>query len=200
MRDLDPELLRRLLAEERVEIRWAGRGGQGAKTSALLLAGLGARAGLYVQGFPEYGPERMGAPVAAYNRLSRRPIFVRGGIRFPHVAVILEREAFPDRFSLASGGFFLAEGRTAGWSQNGRPVFSLPAAEISRRWLGRELPGVCFSGALFALLGLGMEGAEEFFRDRFADEEVARGNYRAFREGYALAARFFSPAGAGDRR
>ena len=53
-----------------VEIRWHGRGGQGAKTAALLLADVAFKAGKYVQGFPEYGPERMGAPITAYNRIS----------------------------------------------------------------------------------------------------------------------------------
>lgn len=56
-----------------IEIRWHGRGGQGAKTAALLLADVAFNNGLYVQGFPEYGPERMGAPITAYNRLSRNP-------------------------------------------------------------------------------------------------------------------------------
>lgn len=64
-----------------IEIRWHGRGGQGAKTAALLLADVAFNNGLYVQGFPEYGPERMGAPITAYNRLSRNrsafiPIFM----------------------------------------------------------------------------------------------------------------------------
>ena len=52
------------------EIRWHGRGGQGAKTAALLLADVAFKTGKYVQGFPEYGPERMGAPITAYNRIS----------------------------------------------------------------------------------------------------------------------------------
>lgn len=181
-------MLSRLLAEQMVEIRWTGRGGQGVKTSALLLAGLGARAGLYVQGFPEYGPERMGAPVTAYNRLSRRPIFIRGGVTSPHVAVDLERQPARTDLPLAPGGIWLADGRAA-LSRNDHSTLSIPAAEISRRWLGRELPGVCFCGALFALLGLGVEEAEEFFRERFDRDEVAAGNHRAFREGYAQAAR-----------
>ena len=57
-----------------VEIRWHGRGGQGAKTAALLLADVAFKTGRYVQGFPEYGPERMGAPITAYNRISPAPI------------------------------------------------------------------------------------------------------------------------------
>ncbi len=53
-----------------IEIRWHGRGGQGAKTAALLLADVAFKTGQNVQGFPEYGPERMGAPITAYNRIS----------------------------------------------------------------------------------------------------------------------------------
>ena len=53
-----------------IEFRWHGRGGQGAKTACLLLADAAFCSGKYVQGFPEYGPERMGAPITAYNRIS----------------------------------------------------------------------------------------------------------------------------------
>ena len=58
------------IMKDLIEIRWHGRGGQGAKTAALLLADVAFNTGMYVQGFPEYGPERMGAPITAYNRLS----------------------------------------------------------------------------------------------------------------------------------
>lgn len=59
-----------------IEIRWHGRGGQGAKTAALLLADVAFKTGQNVQGFPEYGPERMGAPITAYNRISQDVIRV----------------------------------------------------------------------------------------------------------------------------
>ena len=55
--------------KKNIEIRWHGRGGQGAKTAALLLADVAFNTGMHVQGFPEYGPERMGAPITAYNRI-----------------------------------------------------------------------------------------------------------------------------------
>ena len=74
-----------------VEIRWHGRGGQGAKTAALLLADVAFKTGMYVQGFPEYGPERMGAPITAYNRISRNEIRVHSNIYTPqYVAVVDE--------------------------------------------------------------------------------------------------------------
>ncbi len=72
-----------------VEIRWHGRGGQGAKTAALLLADVAFKTGKYVQGFPEYGPERMGAPITAYNRISGDKITIHSNIYAPdYVAVV----------------------------------------------------------------------------------------------------------------
>ena len=65
------------------EIRWHGRGGQGAKTAALLLADVAFQAGKHVQGFPEYGPERMGAPITAYDRISDNAIRVHSNIYEP---------------------------------------------------------------------------------------------------------------------
>ena len=73
------------------EIRWHGRGGQGAKTASLLLADVAFSTGLYIQGFPEYGPERMGAPITAYNRLCNEPLRVHSNIYYPdYVAVVDE--------------------------------------------------------------------------------------------------------------
>ncbi len=73
-----------------VEIRWHGRGGQGAKTAALLLADVAFKTGKYVQGFPEYGPERMGAPITAYNRISDEPITVHSNIYEPDFVVVVD--------------------------------------------------------------------------------------------------------------
>ena len=73
-----------------VEIRWHGRGGQGAKTAALLLADVAFSVGKYVQGFPEYGPERMGAPITAYDRISDREIRVHSNIYYPDFVVVVD--------------------------------------------------------------------------------------------------------------
>ncbi len=72
------------------EIRWHGRGGQGAKTAALLLADVAFQTGRYVQGFPEYGPERMGAPITAYNRISDKKIRVHSNIYTPDLVVVVD--------------------------------------------------------------------------------------------------------------
>lgn len=72
------------------EIRWHGRGGQGAKTAALLLADVAFQAGKHVQGFPEYGPERMGAPITAYDRISDHEIKVHSNIYEPDFVAVVD--------------------------------------------------------------------------------------------------------------
>lgn len=73
-----------------IEVRWHGRGGQGAVTSVELLALAAIEEGKYAQGFPAFGPERRGAPVMAYNRVSEKPIKIRSGIYHPDVVVVLD--------------------------------------------------------------------------------------------------------------
>ena len=73
-----------------IEIRWHGRGGQGAKTASLLLADAAFNTGKYIQGFPEYGPERMGAPITAYNRISDAPITIHSNIYEPDYVVVVD--------------------------------------------------------------------------------------------------------------
>ncbi|WP_040477155.1 2-oxoacid:acceptor oxidoreductase family protein, partial [Halanaerobium saccharolyticum] len=73
-----------------MQIRWHGRGGQGAKTASLLLADAAFSTGKYVQGFPEYGPERMGAPITAYNRISDDKIRVHSNIYKPDYVVVVD--------------------------------------------------------------------------------------------------------------
>ena len=75
---------------ELIEIRWHGRGGQGAKTASLLLADAAFNTGKYIQGFPEYGPERMGAPITAYNRISTKPITIHSNIYEPDYVVVVD--------------------------------------------------------------------------------------------------------------
>ena len=88
--------------KDTVEIRWHGRGGQGAKTAALLLADVAFKTGKYVQGFPEYGPERMGAPITAYNRISGSPITVHSNIYEPDYVVVVD-ESLLDSIDVTKG-------------------------------------------------------------------------------------------------
>ena len=77
-----------------IEIRWHGRGGQGAKTASLLLADAAFNTDKYIQGFPEYGPERMGAPITAYNRISTKPITIHSNIYEPDYLVVVDDTLF----------------------------------------------------------------------------------------------------------
>ena len=72
------------------QIRWHGRGGQGAKTAAAMVAEVAVEAGKYAQGAPEYGAEREGAPIKAYTRISETPIRVHDAIHYPNVVIVLD--------------------------------------------------------------------------------------------------------------
>jgi pyruvate ferredoxin oxidoreductase gamma subunit len=78
------------MPKDLIEIRWHGRGGQGAKTAALLFGEAAIDTGMFIQAFPEYGPERTGAPVKAFNRLSKKPIRLHSGITNPDVVLVLD--------------------------------------------------------------------------------------------------------------
>lgn len=73
-----------------VEIRWHGRGGQGVVTAGKLLAETALGAGWYFQAFPDYGPERMGAPIRSYTRLSTKPIVIHSQIENPDIVLVLD--------------------------------------------------------------------------------------------------------------
>jgi len=73
-----------------LEIRWHGRGGQGAKTSTQVLAETAMYQGYDIQAFPEYGPERGGAPMKAYNRISTHPIVIHSGVDSPNMVVVID--------------------------------------------------------------------------------------------------------------
>ncbi|MDR1482409.1 MAG: 2-oxoacid:acceptor oxidoreductase family protein [Synergistaceae bacterium] len=73
-----------------IEVRWHGRGGQGAKSASAILAEVLFEGGRHVQSFPEYGAERQGAPIRAYNRVSNKPIRRRCGVQNPDVVVVVD--------------------------------------------------------------------------------------------------------------
>lgn len=111
-----------------IEIRWHGRGGQGAKTAALLLADVAFKTGQYVQGFPEYGPERMGAPITAYNRISEDKIRIHSNIYTPDYVVVVD-ETLLDSVDV-----------TAGLKKDGAIVINTPKSrdEIKDKLKGYE--------------------------------------------------------------
>lgn len=179
-----------------IEIRWHGRGGQGTKTAALLLADVAFKTGKYVQGFPEYGPERMGAPITAYNRISENPISIHSNIYFPDYVVVVDDgllQSIDVTMGLKEDGAVIVntqqsrEGieeqlRSRGWKGS---VYAVDAREISVKALGRYYPNSPMLAAVVAVSKV-ME-PEEFlkemkdsFEHKFAKKpEVIDGNMKA---------------------
>jgi pyruvate ferredoxin oxidoreductase gamma subunit len=128
------------------EIRWHARAGQGAKTASHLLAVALLESGRYVQAFPEYGPERRGSPIRAFNRIDDRPIRRRDTITTPDVVVVLDESLLADpsvSAGIAEGGALLV---SSGRARDG--ALSVPASALA--------PGAAnlvMLGALAAVLG-----------------------------------------------
>lgn len=182
-----------------IEIRWHGRGGQGAKTAALLLADVAFKTGRNVQGFPEYGPERMGAPITAYNRISEDVIRVHSNIYTPDFVVVVD-ETLLDSVDVTAG--LKAEGaiiintpkkrediadKLRGYA--GR-VYTVDARTISVETLGKNFPNSPMLAAAVAVSKV-ME-RETFIKEmhasykhKFAKKpEVIEGNMKALERAF----------------
>ncbi|MDR0875649.1 MAG: 2-oxoacid:acceptor oxidoreductase family protein [Clostridiales Family XIII bacterium] len=187
-----------------IEIRWHGRGGQGAKTAALLLADAAFAAGLYVQGFPEYGPERMGAPITAYNRLDDTAIRIHSNIYEPDIVVVVDETligAVDVTAGLKPGGSLVVNtgrpaeevrAKFAGTDGVGADVsiYAVDAADISIRNLGRNLPNTPLLSVVARLTGVIGEAQfigvmQEAYEEKFANKrEVIAGNMTALKEAW----------------
>ena len=174
-----------------VEIRWHGRGGQGAKSACMLLADVAALQGKFVQGFPEYGPERMGAPITAYNRISEKRCSIHSNIYYPDYVVVVD-ETLLDSVDVTGG---LKEGggiiintpsspqemrsRLPGWAGK---ICTIDARRISEENLGRNFPNTPMLAALVKVSGVVepeqfLVDIEESFQHKFATKpQVIEGN------------------------
>jgi pyruvate ferredoxin oxidoreductase gamma subunit len=145
------------------EVRWHGRGGQGAKTVALLFADAALSTGKYIQGFPEYGPERMGAPMMSFNRLSDEPIKIHCGVSSPDIVVVLDptllgtidvTEGLPkDGILIVNTPESPKEIRKRLKLADHR-VFTVDASKISLETLGKNIPNTPMLGAMVKITGL----------------------------------------------
>ena len=177
-----------------IEIRWHGRGGQGAKTASLLLADAAFNTGKYIQGFPEYGPERMGAPITAYNRISNKPIRIHSNIYEPDYVVVVDDsllEAVDVTAGLKPDGAIVINTTKSGNELkpllNGYTgdVYTIDARKISLETLGKYFPNTPMLAAIVKVSGVieekdflaDMEGS---FKHKFAKKpEVIDGNMKA---------------------
>ncbi len=178
------------------EIRWHGRGGQGAKTASLLLADAAFNTGLYVQGFPEYGPERMGAPITAYNRISDERITVHSNIYEPDYVVVVDDsliKSVPVTAGLKETGAIIVnttkspeEVRETLGGYKGK-ICTIDARSISIDCLGAYFPNTPMLAAVIKVSGIMDENAfladmEGSFRHKFAKKpEVIEGNMNALK-------------------
>ena len=177
-----------------IEIRWHGRGGQGAKTASLLLADAAFNTGKYIQGFPEYGPERMGAPITAYNRISDKPITIHSNIYEPDYVVVVDDtllETVPVTSGLKNTGAIEInttknaeeiKGLLKGYEGK---VYKIDARKISEEALGRYFPNTPMLAAIVKVSKVmsdeellnDMKGS---FKHKFAKKpEVIEGNMKA---------------------
>lgn len=179
-----------------IEIRWHGRGGQGAKTASLLLADAAFNTGKYIQGFPEYGPERMGAPITAYNRISNAAITIHTNIYEPDYVVVVDDTLLESVDVTAglkeSGAIVINTTKDAKYLSKVLKgykggVYTLDARTVSQETLGRYFPNTPMLAAIVnvskimtdeALLA-DMEGS---FKHKFASKpEVIEGNMNALK-------------------
>ena len=180
--------------KDTIEIRWHGRGGQGAKTAALLLADVAFKTGRYVQGFPEYGPERMGAPITAYNRISEKPITIHSNIYDPDYVAVVD-DGLLESIDVTQG--LKADGAVIVNTARSREeivsllrgyqgrVYTIDARDISIKALGRYYPNSPMLAAVVAVSGVMEPGVflqemKASFLHKFAKKpEVIEGNMKA---------------------
>ena len=177
-----------------IEIRWHGRGGQGAKTASLLLADAAFNTGKYIQGFPEYGPERMGAPITAYNRISDEPITIHSNIYYPDYVVVVDDtllESVDVTAGLKEDGAILinttkpAEVLRKELKGYKGDVYTLDARKISLETLGRYFPNTPMLAGIVKISKIMtdeelIEDMKGSFKHKFAKKtEVIDGNMKA---------------------
>lgn len=179
------------------EIRWHGRGGQGAKTAALLLAESALEEGKYVQAFPEYGPERMGAPMQSFTRISETSISLHSHVRSPDAVVVLDStliDTVDVTLGLPEKGVILvntpetpqAIRRKLGLDKG--KVFTVDATSISLEILGKNLPNTPMLGALIKVSHLlNLDTVNSAIKQKFGKKFSSRlieGNIEAIKKAY----------------
>lgn len=186
--------------KELVEVRWHGRGGQGAKTAALLFADAALATGKYIQAFPEYGPERMGAPVASFNRLSSNPILLHSAVTNPDVVVVLDPtliESVNVIDGIPDGGAIIINTNKStdevkkllNASVNIK-VCTVDASKIAKETIGKDIPNTPMLGALVKVSGIldfneMIKDTRKKLEKKFKTKpEVIEGNIKAIERAY----------------
>ncbi|MBR3697520.1 MAG: 2-oxoacid:acceptor oxidoreductase family protein [Clostridia bacterium] len=179
-----------------IEIRWHGRGGQGTKTASLLLADAAFNTGKYIQGFPEYGPERMGAPITAYNRISNNPIRVHSNIYEPDFVVVVDDtllDCVPITAGLKTDGAIIVNTTLEDEILKEKlkdyfgSIYKIDARKISEEALGKYFPNTPMLAAIVKVSQIMsdetfLNDMIDSFRHKFAKKpEVIDGNMKAIK-------------------
>ncbi|MBP8640351.1 MAG: 2-oxoacid:acceptor oxidoreductase family protein [Oscillospiraceae bacterium] len=186
-----------MATSDMVEIRWHGRGGQGAKTACLLLAEVAGTEGKFVQGFPEYGPERMGAPITAYNRICEKRCTIHSNIYYPNYVVVLDEtllESVDVCAGLKEGGAVIINSSSSpqnvrsklrGWEGQ---VCTIDARKISEEILGKNFPNTPMLAAVVKVSEVleterFLSNMEDSFKHKFASKpQVIAGNMETLKK------------------
>ena len=181
-----------------IEIRWHGRGGQGAKTVAEFLALVALNEGKYSQGFPEYGPERSGAPIKGYTRISEGPIKMHSAIYNPDIVLVLDSSLL-DSVNVCDGlkeGGIVIINTTIPIPElekkysflKGKEVWTLDANQIAKDEIGKAIPNMPILGALVKTSGVvKMESVINDIREEFTKKfspKILEGNLIAVRRAF----------------
>jgi len=183
---------------ELVEIRWHGRGGQGTVTAAKVLADTCLSGGRYVQAFPEYGPERAGAPLRAYNRIASKELRMHCPVLNPQVVSIVDATLL-DAINVGEGATEDAafvvntskdakEIRAKLGAKASQKVYTIDATKIALENIGRALPNSPMLGAVAKITGLVeldhlLDDVKKSFGKKFS-QKIIDGNIEAARRGF----------------
>jgi len=186
-----------------LEIRWHGRGGQGVWSASAVLAAAAIEVGKYAQSFPQFGPERTGAPVLAFNRIDDKPIVLHSMIEEPDIVVVIDRTLLSDRNAilggLKPGGHLIADTEESPDALRSRlnvpesvHVWTLDAVTLALEEVGRAVTNTPMLGAVIRATGVvPIEAIEDAIRKRWKGE-IGEKNVKAVRRAYNEVA--YSPA------
>ena len=182
------------------EVRWHGRGGQGAKTAALLFGEAAMETGKYIQAFPEYGPERTGAPVKSFNRLADDPIRIHTQVINPNVVVVLDAsllECLDVTEGIQEGGTLLINTQESAdelkkklAKTEGYKLALVDASKIAMELLKRDVPNTVMLGAMVKVTGAlewdsALASIEKKLNIKFRGrKEIIEGNIKAIKRAY----------------
>lgn len=185
------------LMKKIIEVRWHGRGGQGAVTASKLLATSALSEDKYIQAFPEYGPERMGAPIQSFTRISDEPIKIHCHVTNPDMVVVLDPTLIGTvdiTEGLSEDGIIVVNTSESPaqirkkLNLKGRKIFTVDASKIALEELGRPLPNTPMIGALIRATGLlKLENVINDIKDKFSgkfSQKIVDGNVNAIKRAY----------------